>query len=188
MASTSQFVQLAKSLPEPLQRFFARWPPAALVSPGAAPTSFQELRPNPFEFYKHPVTGRLQDPVYSARRQAQLLQMARDHGVADLLPASEKNPTQRLTHRVEHGLRVKGTGVGQKVKGHIHERHMIAKYVDRRPQTWMIQGDGVLTMPLTEWNKEERPCWKCPGSSRNGRRYVSKEPVGLGNALLIMPE
>ncbi|OAQ98514.1 hypothetical protein LLEC1_02683 [Akanthomyces lecanii] len=132
MASTSQFVQLAKSLPEPLQRFFARWPPAALVSPGQPPTSFQELRPNPFEFYKHPVTGRLQDPVYSARRQAQLLQMARDHGVADLLPPSEKNPTQRLAHRVEHGLRVKGTGVGQKVKGHIHERHMIAKMEQRR--------------------------------------------------------
>lgn len=169
MASTSQFVQLAKSLPEPLQRFFARWPPAGLASPGTAPTSFQELRPNPFEFYKHPETGRLQDPVYSARRQAQLLQMARDHGVADLLPSSNKNPTQRLAHRVEHGLRVKGTGVGQKVKGHIHERHMIAKYVGTRPQR-MVRGDDALTMLLTGWKQEEKPCWKCPSSSKNGKR------------------
>jgi hypothetical protein len=54
--------------------------------------------------------------------------MAREHGVEDLLPETTKGTEYRLAHRVEHGLRVKGTGVGQKVKGHIHERHMIAKY------------------------------------------------------------
>ncbi|KAM3532147.1 hypothetical protein MY4038_004164 [Beauveria bassiana] len=153
MTSTSHFVQLAKSLPQPLQRFFARWPPAALVSPGSAPTSFQEMRPNPFEFYKHPVTGRLQDPVYSARRQAQLFQLARDHGVAELLPPSAKNPTQRLAHRVEHGLRVKGTGLGQKVKGHIHERHMIAKMETRRK--------AMLEMPelIKKWKMVGKRNW-----------------------------
>ncbi|KAJ4166823.1 54S ribosomal protein L25, mitochondrial [Fusarium oxysporum] len=31
MASTSQFIGLAKSLPAPLQRFFARYPPAAIL-------------------------------------------------------------------------------------------------------------------------------------------------------------
>lgn len=130
MASPTSFVQLAKSLPEPLQRFFARWPPAALVAPGTPPTPFQEQRPNPFRFYKHPVTGRWQDPVYSQRRQAQLVKLARDHGVEELLPETTKGTEYQLAHRVEHGLRVKGTGVGQKVKGHIHERHMIAKYVN----------------------------------------------------------
>ncbi|PTB59056.1 hypothetical protein M431DRAFT_516205 [Trichoderma harzianum CBS 226.95] len=132
MASPSSFVQLAKSLPEPLQRFFARWPPAALVAPGTPPTPFQEQRPNPFRFYKHPVTGRWQDPVYSQRRQAQLVKLARDHGVEELLPETTKGTEYQLAHRVEHGLRVKGTGVGQKVKGHIHERHMIAKMEQRR--------------------------------------------------------
>jgi large subunit ribosomal protein L25 len=188
MTSTSHFVQLAKSLPEPLQRFFARWPPAALVSPGSAATSFQEMRPNPFEFYKHPVTGRLQDPVYSARRQAQLFQLARDHGVAELLPPSGKNPTQRLAHRVEYGLRVKGTGVGQKVKGHIHERHMIAKYVGEGPPWPGRLGSGeMLTIAcVTGWRREERPCWKCQSSSRNGKWYVLRELVGCARALLIM--
>ncbi|KAJ3474095.1 hypothetical protein NLG97_g9995 [Lecanicillium saksenae] len=137
--------------------------PAALPRPlatrrhSSAPTpprtSFQQLRPNPFEFYKHPVTGRLQDPVYSARRQAQLVKMARDHGVEALLPASAKNPTQRLAHRVEHGLRVKGTGVGQKVKGHIHERHMIAKMEQRRK--------AMLEMPelIKKWKTVGKRNW-----------------------------
>jgi len=75
------------------------------------------------------VTGKWQDPVYSQRRQAELVKMARENGVEDLLPDTRKATEYQLAHRVEHGLRVKGTGVGQKVKGHIHERHMIAKYV-----------------------------------------------------------
>ncbi|KAK3180653.1 54S ribosomal protein L25, mitochondrial [Lecanicillium sp. MT-2017a] len=128
MASPSQFVQLAKSLPQPLQRFFARWPPAAIVPAGTAPTVYQEERPNPFRFYKNKATGKWQDPVYSARRQAELVKLARDHGVEELLPETTKATDYRLAHRVEHGLRVKGTGVGQKVKGRIHERHMISKY------------------------------------------------------------
>lgn len=129
MATATKYIQLAKSLPEPLQRFFARWPPASVQPVGAAPTGYQEQRPDPFQFYKHPVTGKWQDPVYSYRRQAQLVQLAREHGVEELLPETTKGTEYRLAHRVEHGLRVKGTGVGQKVKGHIHERHMIAKYV-----------------------------------------------------------
>jgi large subunit ribosomal protein L25 len=129
MASTTQFIGLAKSLPAPLQRFFARYPPAAILPENAPQTRYQEERPNPFRFYKHPVTGKWQDPVYSQRRQAELVKMARENGVEDLLPDTRKATEYQLAHRVEHGLRVKGTGVGQKVKGHIHERHMIAKYV-----------------------------------------------------------
>ncbi|CAG1965285.1 unnamed protein product [Fusarium graminearum] len=129
MASAPQLIGLAKSLPAPLQRFFARYPPAAILPENAPKTRYQEDRPNPFRFYKHPVTGKWQDPVYSNRRQAELVKMARDNGVEDLLPDTRKATEYQLAHRVEHGLRVKGTGVGQKVKGHIHERHMIAKYV-----------------------------------------------------------
>ena len=180
MASSSHFVQLAKTLPSPLQRFFARWPPAAILPEGAAakPTPYQEQRPNPFRFYKHPVTGKWQDPVYSQRRQAELVQLAREHGVEELLPETTKGTEYRLAYRVEHGLRVKGTGVGQKVKGHIHERHMIAKYVvavalDPRGMRRM------LTNLCLGWRRGGKPCWRCPSLSRPGRRYAIP-PVATG--------
>ncbi|KAG6038198.1 hypothetical protein E4U41_004450 [Claviceps citrina] len=153
-ANPSKYVQLAKTLPEPLQRFFARWPPASLQpAGGAAPTPFQEQRPDPFRFYKNAATGRWQDPVYSARRQAQLVQMAREHGVEELLPETTKGTEYRLAHRVEHGLRVKGTGVGQTVKGHIHERHMIAKMEQRRK--------AMLEMPklIKAWKRVGKRNW-----------------------------
>lgn len=139
MASPSNYIQLAKALPSPLQRFFARWPPAAIVAEGAAPTPYQVERPNPFRFVRNPATGKWQDPVYSQRRQAQLVQLAREHGVEELLPETRKGTEYRVAHRVEHGLRVKGTGVGQKVKGHIHERHMIARYVDCAWSGWILR-------------------------------------------------
>lgn len=166
-APTSKAIQLAKALPEPLQRFFARWPPAAIVPEGATPTSYQELRPNPFTFYKHPVTGKWQGPVYSQRRQAQLVQLARDHGVEHLLPETSKGTEHRIAQRVEHGLRVKGTGVGQSVKGHIYERHLISKQVapGHLPRAYV---DVLLTL-LLGWRRGGRPCWVCPSLSGNGR-------------------
>ncbi|KAK7417197.1 54S ribosomal protein L25, mitochondrial [Neonectria magnoliae] len=162
MASPSHYIQLAKSLPAPLQRFFARYPPATILPENAPKTFYQKERANPFRFYKHPVTGRWQDPVYSQRRQAELVSMAREHGVEELLPETRKGTEYRLAHRVEHGLRVKGTGVGQKVKGHIHERHMIAKYVvdaaARRPRTLLRmekRRKAMLEMPklIKAWKK-----------------------------------
>lgn len=170
MATTpSKAIQLAKALPEPLQRFFARWPPAAIVPEGTPPTQHQELRPNPFRFYKHPVTGKWQDPVYSQRRQAQLVQLARDHGVEHLLPETTKGTEYRLAHRVEHGLRVKGTGVGQSVKGHIHERQMISKLVLHH----LLRLVDVLLTAVLGWRRGGRPCWRCPSLSGNGRGYVT---------------
>jgi large subunit ribosomal protein L25 len=170
-SSSKNLIQLAKALPEPLQRFFARWPPAAIVPEGAAQTRYQELRPNPFRFYKHPVTGKWQDPVYSQRRQAQLAQMARSHGVEHLLPETSKGAEQRLAHRVEHGLRVKGTGVGQSVKGHIHERQMISKYAHLFFSMPALFRRLALfsTNSRLGWRRGERPCWKCPNLSKLGR-------------------
>lgn len=192
MATPASYVQLAKSLPPPLQRFFARWPPAALVPADTKPTPYQEERPNPFAFYRHPQTGRWQDPVYSQRRQAQLVQLARDHGVEHLLPETDRGTDAKLRHRVEHGLRVKGTGVGQSVKGHIHERQMIAKYVEDMPAAHLGGETQATTHPLlnennsflplisllvlvtncdtTGWRPGEKPCSGCLPSSGNGRR------------------
>ena len=47
----------------------------------------------------------------------------------DLLPMSVKSTEFRLQRRMENGLRVKGTGVGQRVKGKESERTMKARYV-----------------------------------------------------------
>ncbi|KAH7209222.1 hypothetical protein DER44DRAFT_883202 [Fusarium oxysporum] len=169
MASTSQFIGLAKSLPAPLQRFFARYPPAAILPENTPKTRYQEERPNPFRFYKHPVTGKWQDPVYSQRRQAELVKMARENGVEDLLPETRKGTEYKLAHRVEHGLRVKGTGVGQKVKGHIHERHMIAKMETRRK--------AMLDMPSLIKRWKRRPsCQRTIVHSRSSFPFVNYRP------------
>ncbi|OLN88478.1 54S ribosomal protein L25, mitochondrial [Colletotrichum chlorophyti] len=150
MASAEKYVQLAKALPQQLQRFFARWPPAAILPEGGVnipKTGFQELTANPFAPQKHPVTGKWHDPVYSLRRQAEMVKLARQHGVEELLPPTVKGTEYRIAHRVEHGLRVKGTGVGQTVKGKIHERMVQPRMEKRR--------EAMLAMPklIKEWKK-----------------------------------
>ncbi|KAL2757622.1 hypothetical protein ACRALDRAFT_1074588 [Sodiomyces alcalophilus JCM 7366] len=158
MAATEQYVQLAKALPARLQRFLARYPPPAILPAGATPetykTLYQEDTPNPFKPHKHPITGKRHEPVYSLRRQAELVKLAREHGVEELLPPTVKGTEYRLAERVTHGLRVKGTGVGQKVKGHIHERMSIQRMEKRR--------GAMLGMPelMREWKKVGRYGWK----------------------------
>ena len=56
------------------------------------------------------------------RRQKELVKLAHQHGVAELLPFTVKSPEEKFRKRVESGLRVKGTGVGQHVKGKAWER------------------------------------------------------------------
>ncbi len=128
----SNYVQLAKALPPRLQVFLARYPAASILPDGATPetykTAYQEETPNPFSGTKHPVTGNWHNPKYSLRRQAELVKLARDHGVEELLPFTPKATEERIRKRVELGLRVKGTGVGQKVKGHKYERQLDEKY------------------------------------------------------------
>jgi len=58
--------------------------------------------------------------------------MARANGVEDLLPYTIKGTKERLTRRLEQGLRVKGTGVGQKVKGKLWERTQKGRLEKRR--------------------------------------------------------
>lgn len=55
--------------------------------------------------------------------------MARKYGVEELLPYTVKNSQEKLRKRVENGLRVKGTGIGQRVKGKESERSMKGRYV-----------------------------------------------------------
>lgn len=66
------------------------------------------------------------------RRQAELVKLARTHGVEELLPATPKGTESRIKRRVWLGLRVKGTGEGQKVKGHKFERERVKKMEKKR--------------------------------------------------------
>lgn len=57
------------------------------------------------------------------------MKLARQHGVEELLPYTVKGTEERLRRRAEDGLRVKGTGVGQRVKGKESERTLKGRYV-----------------------------------------------------------
>lgn len=57
------------------------------------------------------------------------MKLARQHGVEELLPFTVKGTIYRLQKRQENGLRVKGTGVGEKVKGKKWERTQKGRYV-----------------------------------------------------------
>ena len=168
-------IELARALPPRLQTFLARYPSPKIlpagVDPEAAKTPYQQDTPNPFLPTKHPVTGRWHDPVYSLRRQAEIVKLARENGVEELLPYTPKGTYERLQKRVELGLRVKGTGVGQKVKGHKHERQMIAKYVALPKLAAWLKGVGeMLTVVSAGWRRGGRLCSICPTLSGNGRR------------------
>ena len=73
--------------------------------------------------------------------------MAKANGVEELLPPTVKGTEARIQKRAEHGLRVKGTGVGQKVKGKEWERTMKGR-LDRRRQ-------AMEAMPkmIQEWKQ-----------------------------------
>lgn len=158
--ASQEYTKLAQSLPPTLLRFFARYSPTTAQFSNRAPaplpqpttskslpshniqteTSLSTSIPslpsllflNPFERHKHPVTGRWHDPAFSLRRQADLVKLARANGVEELLPFTVKGTEERIRRREETGLRVKGTGVGQKVKGKIWERTQKGRLEKRR--------------------------------------------------------
>ena len=156
--ASQEYVKLAQSLPPRLLRFFARYPPptssfanrtpasSISTSPATSSSNSNDSQeesiisestpsssyPNPFQSQKHPATGKWHNPVFSLRRQADLVKMARANGVEELLPYTTKGTEVRIQRRVEHGLRVKGTGIGQKVKGKLWERTMKGRLEKRR--------------------------------------------------------
>jgi len=76
-----------------------------------------------------------------------LTKLARNHGVEELLPYTIKKAEERAKRREEHGLRVKGTGTGQRVKGHEWERTLKGRLEKRR--------QAMLEMPdlVREWKE-----------------------------------
>lgn len=153
MAATSEgYIKLAQSLPLQLLRFFTRYKPrlvkdttstftstaSTALTPNTqeATTLHHRLEPsdlpNPFRSFRNPETGEWRDPIYSLRRQADLVKMARVHGIERLLPHTVKATDARIQRRAEHGLRVKGTGIGQRVKGKAWERTMKGRLEKRK--------------------------------------------------------
>jgi len=115
--------------------------------------------PNPFLPFKHPLSNHWHPPVYSMRRQAEIIKLAQQHNVVSLLPYSPKLPSEVEETRRENGLRVKGTGVGQKVKGKLWERTLKGRLDDRRKamegmaeliKNWKQRGHG---RGLKKWPK-----------------------------------
>ena len=168
MATQLRNIELARTLPPKLLRFFARYPPVSLSSSPSSSTppelSASDTSPDvqvppftsspptivdqdPFQPSKHPVTGAWRNPVYSLRRQADLVKLARAHGVEELLPTTIKGTQERIARRKEHGLRVKGTGVGERVKGHWRERTLKGRLEKRR--------QAILEMPqmIQQWKQ-----------------------------------
>jgi large subunit ribosomal protein L25 len=148
-SSSQTAIELAKTLPPSLIEFFRRFPPSDSYAIGPqrpsplsgtpkaeeillASTPLSDPTYNPFQTWKNPITGRWRPPMFSLRRQAELVKKAMNYGVAELLPHTNKLPWVKAQKREEQGLRVKGTGVGQKVKGKEWERTVKGRLEKRR--------------------------------------------------------
>ena len=102
-------------------------------STASSPSSAPKTRlPNPFLPWKNPRTGRWRGAAVPLRRQADLVKLAKQYGVESLLPPGRKSTVFKEERILQKGLRVKGTGEGQKVKGHKWERTMNATVEKRR--------------------------------------------------------
>ncbi len=82
--------------------------PQRTATAPTTPTGYQHDTPNPFRPTKHAATGKWHDPIYSLRRQAELVKLAREHGVEELLPHTPKGTEAHLRKRVALGLARQG--------------------------------------------------------------------------------
>lgn len=131
----------------------------------------EDKPPNPFLPYRNPATGRWRGAPISLRRQADLFKLARFYGVEPLLPASRKSTQfkeQRLLDRAAgitgEGIKVrgmKGTGEGDKVKGHIWERQMGG----------MLEKRIAAMEKMPELIRE----WRMRGNGRKWKKYPSSK-------------
>ncbi|KAE8145402.1 60S ribosomal protein L25 [Aspergillus avenaceus] len=116
--------------------------------------------PNPFLPRKNFRTGKWIGPRIGLRTQADLVKLAKKYNVEELLPAGRKSTEFKETRKTERGLQVKGTGIGQKVKGHKWERTMETRLEDRRK--------AMMEMP------EMIRLWKQRGHGRGWKKWPKK--------------
>lgn len=79
-----------------------------------------------------------------------LVKLARAHGLEELLPPTVKGTEFRIQKRAEHGLRVKGTGVGQRVKGKGWERTQKGR-LNRRKQAMLQMPQMIHDWKQVSW-------------------------------------
>ncbi|VVT49368.1 mitochondrial 54S ribosomal protein mL59 [Magnusiomyces paraingens] len=84
---------LFATIPAPLANFFRKYPPAPFRQYSKTPTSIDDPTANPFLANTNPITGRIQDSVYSLRRQSDLYKAAYRYGIAHLLPPLQNGKT-----------------------------------------------------------------------------------------------
>ncbi|KAK0792487.1 54S ribosomal protein L25, mitochondrial [Friedmanniomyces endolithicus] len=178
VAATSQHVSLAQSLPPRLLQLFKRFPPAQLSASQSVNTTADApsedplittttWKKNPFLPFKNPRTQAWHGPHYSLRRQADLFKLAQEHNVMPLMPICPKHPDVKTQSRIQHGLRVKGTGEGQRVKGKHWERTLQQRLATRRL--------AMERMP------DMVALWKERGHGKGWKKYPrSKGKVGTG--------
>ena len=177
MSAIERNIQLARQLPPRLQQFLALNPPRRLTTvqstsrPDTEAADFPNPsastdKPNPFLPHKNDQTGRWHPPIYSLRRQAELVKLARAHGVEDLLPATSKNTSERQRRQEEHIARIQQVGNQTRVKGHIWERTLKGRLEKRR--------QAMMEMPrlIQEWKQVCR----CPvvGSSQSANFLTAR--------------
>lgn len=107
-------------------------PDPAAFSPSKAFLYSHPEFPNPFLPRKNFRNGKWFGPRYGLRQQADLVKLAIKYNVEPLLPPGRKSTEYKEIRQSERGLQIKGTGIGQKVKGHKWERTMEARLEDRR--------------------------------------------------------
>jgi large subunit ribosomal protein L25 len=137
-------------------------------------------------FLPHKRLGKWEAPKFGLRQQADLMKLAIKYNVETLLPPSRKSPEFKETRREERGLQVKGTGIGQKVKGHKWERTMESRLEDRRKamegmpelvRTWK-QVSVHLVLPVTSLTRHNREVMAVDGNNGpSGNRTVPLQQV-----------
>ncbi|PYH92875.1 hypothetical protein BO71DRAFT_382695 [Aspergillus ellipticus CBS 707.79] len=163
--SAQPAVEAAEELPSPYTpdrdaKGHQRPDPKAFSSSRALLQHADPKRPNPFLPVKNFRTGKWLSPRFGLRQQADLVKLAIRYNVEELLPLGPKSTEYKETRRSERGLAVKGTGIGQKVKGHKWERTMEARLEDRRK--------AMVEMP------EMIRAWKQRGHGRGWKKWPKR--------------
>lgn len=135
--------------------------PASISIPTPAPPSTQsKFPPNPFLPRKNYETGRWAGARIGLRRQAELVKMAKKYKIEELLPPGRKSTEFKQARLIERGLRVKGTGEGEKVKGHKWERHIGATLDKRRTamesMPELVQEWKRVSLTFAQYARQER--------------------------------
>ncbi|KAJ5681932.1 uncharacterized protein N7477_001872 [Penicillium maclennaniae] len=167
-------------LPTRLRNFFARYPPqiySALVASRPSPPEAtpEQTLPSPYTPDRDAKGAHRENKAESsARTLLQIDPKIRNPFMPRKIfnagkqkwigppssPPSIKSTEYKAARLAERGLRIKGTGIGQKVKGHKWERTMEARLEDRRK--------AMVEMP------EMIRQWKQRGHGRGWRQWPKR--------------